>query len=188
MRLLFSPTNFGVDRLGEYCCSRSRLAGGIRTDQAGWQPCAPSNNTPGSSPTCWSRPRRIDTAAWTQADGLVLAEDLVAPIDLPPFANSAMDGYAVRAADVQTCPSPCRSSQDIPAGRTDTEPLQPGTAARIMTGAPLPPGADVIVQVERTDGGAGTVRIDSAPAARRARPDAAARTSGPARSCCRPAP
>jgi molybdopterin molybdotransferase len=97
------------------------------------------------------------------AVGLVLAQDLVAPIDLPPFANSAMDGYAVRAVDVAELPVTLPVSQDIPAGRTDTQPLAPGTAARIMTGAPLPPGAEVIVQVERTDGGESLVRIDSAP-------------------------
>ena len=98
------------------------------------------------------------------ANGLVLAQDLPAGIDLPPFANSAMDGYAVFAADVQRLPVTLPVSQDIPAGRTDTRPLRPGSAARIMTGAPLPPGADVIVQVERTDGGVEAVRIDGAPA------------------------
>ncbi|HEY5116183.1 MAG TPA: gephyrin-like molybdotransferase Glp, partial [Nakamurella sp.] len=97
------------------------------------------------------------------AVGLVLTQDLLAPIDLPPFANSAMDGYAVRAVDVAELPVTLPVSQDIPAGRTDTRPLAPGTAARIMTGAPLPPGAEVIVQVERTDGGESEVRIDSAP-------------------------
>jgi len=100
----------------------------------------------------------------THADGLVLGEDLVATVDLPPFENSAMDGYAVRATDIQALPVTLPVSQDIPAGRTDTAPLLAGTAARIMTGAPLPAGADVIVQVERTDGGADAVRIDSAPA------------------------
>ncbi|GAA2007381.1 molybdopterin molybdotransferase MoeA [Nakamurella flavida] len=107
-----------------------------------------------------------------RARGLVLGADLVATIDLPPFANSAMDGYTVRAADLTGLvdgPVTLPVSQDIPAGRTDTAPLAPGTAARIMTGAPMPDGAEVIVQVERTDGGqgepgAGTVRIDSAPA------------------------
>ena len=97
------------------------------------------------------------------AVGLVLAQGLVAPIDLPPFANSAMDGYALRAVDLAELPVTLPVSQDIPAGRTDTQPLAPGTAARIMTGAPLPPGAEVIVQVERTDGGEFLVRIDSAP-------------------------
>ena len=98
-----------------------------------------------------------------ETSGLVLARDLTAPIDLPPFANSAMDGYAVRAADLGEFPVVLPVSQDIPAGRGDTEPLAAGTAARIMTGAPLPVGADTIVQVERTDAGTQTVRIDSAP-------------------------
>src|ERR1700712_202266 len=83
-----------------------------------------------------------------EASGLVLARDLTAPIDLPPFANSAMDGYAVRAADLGDFPVVLPVSQDIFAGRTDTAPLAAGTAARIMTGAPLPAGADTIVQVE----------------------------------------
>ena len=109
-------------------------------------------------------PTTVGPVPLMDAVGLVLADDLLAPIDLPPFANSAMDGYAVRAVDVQTFPVTLPVSQDIPAGRTDTEPLLPGTAARIMTGAPMPPGADVIVQVERTDGGVQQVRIDSAPA------------------------
>ena len=106
----------------------------------------------------------VGATTLTRAQGLVLGTDLLAPLDLPPFANSAMDGYAVRAADVQALPTVLPVSQDIPAGRTDVAPLQPGSAARIMTGAPLPPGADLIVQVERTDGGDRQVRIDSAPA------------------------
>jgi molybdopterin molybdotransferase len=110
-------------------------------------------------------PTPIELIPLAHADGLVLANDLIATIDLPPFENSAMDGYAVRAVDIQHLPLTLPVSQDIPAGRTDTEPLVAGTAARIMTGAPLPPGADVIVQVERTDGGVDEVRIDSAPAA-----------------------
>lgn len=98
-----------------------------------------------------------------ECSGLVLARDLIAPINLPPFINSAMDGYAVRAADLTAFPVVLPVSQDIPAGRPDTAPLTPGTAARIMTGAPLPAGADTIVQVERTDAGTDAVRIDSAP-------------------------
>jgi molybdopterin molybdotransferase len=111
------------------------------------------------------QPTPSELTPLSRSDGLVLAQDLVATIDLPPFANSAMDGYAVRALDVQEFPVTLPVSQDIPAGRTDTQPLEPGTAARIMTGAPLPVGADVIVQVERTDGGADVVRIESAPPA-----------------------
>ncbi len=103
------------------------------------------------------------TVPLAEADGRILAADLNAPISLPPFANSAMDGYAVRRADLVGFPIELAVSQDIPAGRMDTGPLLAGTAARIMTGAPIPDGADTIVPVERTDAGVRTVRIDSAP-------------------------
>lgn len=87
-----------------------------------------------------------------EADGLVLAADLVAKVALPTFDNSAMDGYAVRHQDLATSGTTTLPvSDDIPAGRTDVPPLTPGTAARIMTGAPVPEGADTIVQVELTD-------------------------------------
>jgi molybdopterin molybdotransferase len=91
--------------------------------------------------------------------GLALAEDLVTPISLPPFDNSAMDGYAVRAADIAGAPVELPVAADIPAGRTDLPVLEPGTAHRIMTGAPIPPGADAVVPVEATDGGTELVRI-----------------------------
>ncbi|WET78894.1 molybdopterin molybdotransferase MoeA [Amycolatopsis sp. QT-25] len=93
------------------------------------------------------------------AAGLVLAEDVRAGISLPPFDNSAMDGYAVRAADVAEAPLTLPVAEDIPAGRVDGTKLEPGTAHRIMTGAPLPPGADAVVMVEHTDGGVTDVRI-----------------------------
>ncbi|MBO0849202.1 MAG: molybdopterin molybdotransferase MoeA [Pseudonocardia sp.] len=116
--------------------------------------------------------------------GMVLAEDLRAAVALPPFDNSAMDGYAVRAADVAAAspehPVRLPVAQDVPAGRTDAPPLLPGTAHRIMTGAPMPPGADTVVQVEHTDGGVETVRVDHAAAEgmhlRRAGEDAEAGT------------
>jgi molybdopterin molybdotransferase len=92
--------------------------------------------------------------------GLVLAEDLVATVPLPPFDNSAMDGYAVRAADVASVPVELPVVDDIPAGRTASGPLAAGTAHRIMTGAPVPVGADAVVQVEWTDGGTAVVRVD----------------------------
>ncbi|MFD7653718.1 gephyrin-like molybdotransferase Glp [Actinosynnema sp. NPDC059797] len=92
--------------------------------------------------------------------GLALARDLVAPIALPPFDNSAMDGYAVRAADVAATPVTLPVVEDIPAGRTRVPPLEPGTAHRIMTGAPVPAGADAVVQVEWTDAGTSAVRVD----------------------------
>jgi molybdopterin molybdotransferase len=92
----------------------------------------------------------------------VLAEDLASPVALPPFANSAMDGYAVRSADLGEVPVALPVAADIPAGRTDGPPLAAGTAHRIMTGAPLPEGADAVVQVEWTDAGTEQVRVDRA--------------------------
>ncbi len=80
----------------------------------------------------------------------VLAADLTAPHDLPPFANSSMDGYAVRWVEA-LAGARLPVSADIPAGGGIPAPLVAGTAARIMTGAPVPPGADAIVPVEDTD-------------------------------------
>ncbi len=97
--------------------------------------------------------------------GLVLADDVVAPLSLPGFDNSAMDGYAVVADDVATAtpeqPVLLPVAEDIPAGRTDALTLKPGTAHRIMTGAPLPAGATAVVPVEATDGATETVTIRS---------------------------
>jgi molybdopterin molybdotransferase len=98
------------------------------------------------------------------AHGRVLARDVHARVALPGFDNSAMDGYAVRWAEVEQAPVRLPVADDIPAGRTDVRPLEPGTAQRIMTGAPLPPGADVVVPVELTDGGTDVVEIRDAPA------------------------
>ena len=98
------------------------------------------------------------------AHGRVLARDVHARVALPGFDNSAMDGYAVRWAEVEQTPVRLPVADDIPAGRTDVRPLEPGTAQRIMTGAPLPPGADVVVPVELTDGGTDVVEIRDAPA------------------------
>ena len=97
------------------------------------------------------------------AHGRVLARNMAAAVALPGFDNSAMDGYAVRWAEVAQCPVRLPVADDIPAGRTDVRPLEPGTAHRIMTGAPLPPGADVVVPVELTDGGTDVVEIRDAP-------------------------
>ncbi len=102
-----------------------------------------------------------------EAAGRVLAGDVTAAVGLPVFTNSAMDGYAGRWAEVggATTGSPVRLpvAADLPAGRTDVPALAPGTVHRIMTGAPLPAGADVIVPVERTDGGTDVVTISSCP-------------------------
>lgn len=83
-----------------------------------------------------------------QADGRVLAAPLLAGLDLPPWDNSAMDGYALRLADGQGEPLPV--SQRILAGSAP-QPLKPGTCARIFTGAPLPPGADCVEMQENTE-------------------------------------
>jgi molybdopterin molybdotransferase len=92
--------------------------------------------------------------------GLAIAEDLRSPIALPPFDNSAMDGYAVRARDIRDAPVELPVTEDIPAGKTELTDLTAGTAQRIMTGAPVPPGADAVVQVELTDGGVERVLIN----------------------------
>ncbi|MAS33313.1 MAG: molybdopterin molybdenumtransferase MoeA [Anaerolineaceae bacterium] len=91
----------------------------------------------------------------TEALGRVLAEDIVSDINIPPFANSSMDGYAVRAADLagatQQAPARLQVVMDIPAGSSPDQTLMPGQAARIMTGAPMPEGADAVIPVEQTD-------------------------------------
>lgn len=98
-----------------------------------------------------------------QADGRVLAADCIAPLQVPPLDNSAMDGYAVRSAEVPVAGTVLPVSQRIPAGQVGTA-LLPGTAARIFTGAPLPPGADAIVmQEECTVLAEGAVRFNAAP-------------------------
>lgn len=96
-----------------------------------------------------------ETIPLEAAAGRVLARPVYAGFDLPPFANSSMDGFAVRAQDVRSA-SPAQPvhlavSGDIPAGQTAVLELEAGQAIRIMTGAPLPPGADAVVPVEDTD-------------------------------------
>ena len=104
--------------------------------------------------------------ALSDALGLVLADDVVATLSLPGFDNSAMDGYAVFADDIAGAsdgePMSLPVAEDIPAGRTDPLTLKPGTAHRIMTGAPLPSGATAVVPVEATDGATDTVAIRAA--------------------------
>jgi molybdopterin molybdotransferase len=99
--------------------------------------------------------------------GLVLARDVVAEVDLPGFDNSAMDGYAVRSADLPSAspasPVVLPVDGDVAAGDTTHHVLRPGRALRIMTGAPLPEGADAVVPVELTDGGADEVAVSLAP-------------------------
>ena len=109
-------------------------------------------------------PTATETVPLAGALGRILAEDLVSPMALPPFSNSAMDGYAVRSADLADLPAELPVAADIPAGRTDGPALDGGTAHRIMTGAAMPDGADAVVQVEWTDAGTDRVRIDRAVA------------------------
>ncbi|MEU9486369.1 gephyrin-like molybdotransferase Glp [Streptomyces decoyicus] len=94
-----------------------------------------------------------------EAQGCVLVEDITVPVALPPFDNSSMDGYAVRAADVEgateSAPVALTVIGDVAAGSGELPEVGPGQAARIMTGAPLPPGAEAVVPVEWTDGGTG---------------------------------
>lgn len=107
----------------------------------------------------------IDSVATFEADGRVLAEDLVSPLQVPPQDNSSMDGYAVRVAEIADEGVPLAVSQRIPAGAA-AQPLQPGTTARIFTGAPVPEGADAIIMQEDTEQlPDGRVRILRVPAA-----------------------
>lgn len=89
------------------------------------------------------------------AFGRVLAEQIIAPFDSPSFSNSSMDGFAVNSTDISfassTTPVTLKLVQDIPAGSSLETHIEPGQAARIMTGAPLPSGADAVVPVEYTD-------------------------------------
>jgi molybdopterin molybdotransferase len=87
--------------------------------------------------------------------GRVLAQNILSPLNLPPFTNSAMDGFAVRSEDTQnaspSAPVRLPVAMDIPAGFSIATTMAAGTAARILTGAPVPSGADAVVQVENTD-------------------------------------
>ena len=96
-------------------------------------------------------------------DGLILARDVVSPISMPLWANSAMDGYACRAADIEGVsegsPVTLAVVEDVRAGAFPSRPVGRGEATRIATGAPVPEGADTVVRVEDTDAGENPVRI-----------------------------
>ncbi len=130
------------------------------------------HGTPGSGPgPVWSvdehledilaavRPLEPIELQLLDAQGCVLVEDVTVPVSLPPFDNSSMDGYAVRTADVagaaEEFPAVLTVVGDVAAGQGAQPTVGPGQAARIMTGAPLPPGAEAVVPVEWTDGGLG---------------------------------
>lgn len=111
-----------------------------------------------------------ETVSTFDADGRILARDVISAIDVPPMTVSSMDGYAVRRADLEgasaDAPRSLPVSQRIPAGHP-VQPLAPGSAARIFTGATLPPGADAVVMQEQTEVEAGgeRVRFSQAPQA-----------------------
>mgnify|MGYP002624459420 CR=1 FL=1 len=114
--------------------------------------------------------RRVETVSTFDALHRVLAADVTSALDVPPQDNTSMDGYALRAADVPEAGTVLPVAQRIPAGVVG-EPLAPGHAARIFTGAEVPPGADAVVMQEQcealpaADGadGLGSVRIDTTP-------------------------
>jgi molybdopterin molybdotransferase len=91
--------------------------------------------------------------------GRVTADEAVSTVSVPPFANSAMDGFAVRAADVAGSPVALAINEDVPAGSVPTMVVEAGTATRIMTGAPMPEGADAVVRVEDTRSDRSSVTI-----------------------------
>ena len=111
------------------------------------------------------RPLPAVARSLADAAGCVLARAVESPVDLPPWDNAAMDGYAVRAADVAGAtparPATLRVIETIAAGSAPSRQVGGGEAAAIMTGAPLPAGADSVVRVEDTDGGAERVAINA---------------------------
>ena len=109
-------------------------------------------------------PLEVEASPIEAADGRVLARDVIAPVDQPPWDNSGMDGYAVRAADVQgaraDAPRTLTVVEEVPAGAFPTRPVGPGEAIRIMTGAPIPAGADSVVRIEHTRRSGDNVAIE----------------------------
>ncbi|MFJ5923040.1 gephyrin-like molybdotransferase Glp [Kitasatospora sp. NPDC092948] len=134
-------------------------------------PCGEGAGSP-ASPRLWSVDEHLADVLFAaaplppielrllDAQGCRLAEDVRAGADLPPFDNSSMDGYALRTADTvratEQYPSVLAVVGDIAAGAGELPKVGPGQAARIMTGAPVPPGAEAVAPVEWTDGGTGT--------------------------------
>jgi molybdopterin molybdotransferase len=98
------------------------------------------------------RPVGDETIGLTEATGRVLTEEIRAGVEIPPHDNSAMDGFAVRAEDIASVPAELAVVEELPAGRRSRRKVGPGEAARIMTGAAIPEGADTVVMIEETKG------------------------------------
>ena len=107
---------------------------------------------------------QVETIATLDANGRVLAADQLSTIDVPSADNTQMDGYAVRAEDCTDGDKTLRVTQRIPAGSVG-RPLEPGTAARIFTGALIPPGADAVVMQEQCEAAGDSVTVRHAPRA-----------------------
>jgi len=109
------------------------------------------------------RPLGLENIPITSALGCVIGEDIVSGRSIPPLANSSMDGYAVMAGDTAFAskekPAVLDVLEDVPAGRVATQPIRKGQAIRIMTGAPLPEGANAVVRVEDTEADQKKVKI-----------------------------
>ena len=104
----------------------------------------------------------VERVPLVAAQDKVLAETITARVSIPPWRSASMDGYAVRAADIASVPCILRVSGGIAAGSVKPPPLAEGAAFRIMTGAPVPEGADTVIRVEDTDNGAHSVEIRDA--------------------------
>jgi molybdopterin molybdotransferase len=104
-------------------------------------------------------PLPVEQVDVMDAGGLALAADVRAVHDIPPFPNSGMDGFAVIAADVASVPAELDVIEEVPAGSVPTMRVVPGTAIKIMTGAPMPDGADAVVPVEDSETHGGRVRL-----------------------------
>jgi molybdopterin molybdotransferase len=109
-------------------------------------------------------PTRAEEVQLLDGLGRASADAIIAPEQVPGFSNSAMDGFAVAGAELEAGRREFRVVFDIPAGRHVAEPVGPTEAARIMTGAPLPPGVDTVVQVEHTQTDGDTMTVETVPA------------------------
>src|SRR5471030_714196 len=96
-------------------------------------------------------PAPVERVALTQALGYFLAEDIKADRDWPPFNRSMVDGYAVFSGDTRSAPDVLEVIEEVPAGKMALRAISPGKAIKIMTGAPVPAGADCVIMQEQTE-------------------------------------